>query len=106
MLSNLLIYLLQVNFDFMNNYNEFVDKNNILFLINILNLFAYSFYKFIKNFSLIMQYYFIKFYIFFIYNNMLNLFFGNFLYYFLVIKNNIAYIYRYFFKRIIKKKRI
>jgi hypothetical protein len=106
MFLNVFILLAQGNFGYNELYNVFIDKNNILFLMNILNLLIYTLYKFVKQFTLIIQFYTIQLYLIFIYNNMFNIFFNFFTYHFFTIKHKIAEMYIFFFTRVIKRNRI
>lgn len=106
MLLNCLFILIQFNIEDSSNFNSFIDKNNMLALINLWNLLSYTVYKIIKLLALKIQNYLMQAFLIFIYNNMSNIFLGNFLSYFFLIKKDIYEISHYLFKRIIKIKKI
>ena len=83
----------------------FFDKNDILILINLINIWYYNLYKLIKNFSLFLKYYFIQYYLILIYNNNYNKFLNKFFYIFFDIKKYILYFIKFVLRRIIKKRR-
>jgi len=69
----------------------FFDKNDILMLLNLLNLFYYNIYKLIKNISLLLYFNFMQLYLILIYNNTYNKFLNTIFYFFFILKKNVLY---------------
>jgi len=99
-----IIIFLNIDIDFLFN-NFFIDKNNILNILNIFNTFFFTFYKIFKYLSIYLNFYLTQFYIIFIYSNMSNILIQNCIKYFLNFKKYLIQFCIYFIKRIIKKKR-
>ena len=108
MYFNLLIlffqYLFELNFlDFF--LIGFIDKTYIIILINLLNIFIYSVYKFINIIFINIYFYFMQFYIIFISNTMFNKWSNILIIFFLKLEKNIFETCRYYSKKILKKRR-
>lgn len=82
----------------------YINKQSILYWLNILNFLNYTIYKYTKFIIINLYYYIIQWYIMFIHSNMPNIFLKNYYYIFYKLKKYLKYIYKRFIKR--KKKKI
>lgn len=111
-----IVEYLQLYFDFDNlffqniinsNWIEFyvLQKDKILYWINIYNFIHYILYKRLKFLMINIYYYFIQMFLLFIYNNMPNFFVGSYIYYYYRVKNTFFYYKKYLSMRFVKPYR-
>lgn len=104
-MSNIILLVCD-NIDLNNNIICcYINKQNILYWLNIINFINYTMYKNIKLIIINIFYYIIQFYIIFIHSNMPNIFLKKYFYYFYELNRYIKRHKKYIFKRYLKKRK-